>query len=707
MDEKRKSNFLEERLLPDGVALAEKDAADLLYRYGVGGAAISMLASSGLALVSIGQVSSPVLWAWWGLITGVLLLRCADIYRYRLNGISIRSGRQAVRYFGYGLMITAALWVAFPLLFFNSLTVAGKSWTAIILAGMAGGSVTVLSPSRTLAVIYCAALLLPASILFLLLPGVQNKFLGILGCMFFAVMSRSSKVAHESTMTAVRLSRANEALVVQMEIEQQRAEAANVRLETAQDALYEANQSLEFRIKARTAELEREMRNREHYAKELAQMASIDSLTGLYNRGALATRLGEALANAETTGQQVAILFIDLDRFKEVNDVLGHFAGDRVLQEVAQRLSRCAAAGLDLARLGGDEFVVAVSGIHSAAAAEELGNALLKQIREPIDIDLTQVSIDATAGLALFPEHGRTQNELIRAADIAMCAAKEAKRAKIQLFDFSLSQRLAERHLLEQALRDAIATGAMSLLFQPIIAGDDGRCQSIEALLRWKHPERGAISPAEFIPLAERSGEIVAIGRWVLKEACREAVSWGLDAQPIVSVNVSAAQFLAGTLVPDVLAALAESGLPGHRLQLEITESLFAGDQRSINPILHELRERKIRIAIDDFGTGFSCLAYLRDLPLDIIKIDKSFVDAIDTGAFPIVKAILTIAKTFGLEVVGEGVETAAQAETLIKMGAEYLQGHLFSKALTPQMIRSWLRAREAAEASKVHALAV
>ena len=707
MDERRRSNLLEEKLLPEGAALAEKDAADLLYRYGTGGVAISMLASSGLTLVSIGQVSAPVLWVWWGLITGVLLLRCADIYRYRLKGISIRSGRQAVRYFGYGLMITAALWVAFPLLFFNSLTVAGKSWTAIVLAGMAGGSVTVLSPSRTLAVTYCAALLLPTSILFLLLPGVQNKFLGILGCMFFAVMSRSSKVAHESTMTAVRLSRANEALVVQMEVEHQRTEAANARLKAAQRALYEANKSLEYRIKARTAELEREMRNREHYAKELAQMASIDSLTGLYNRAALTTRLSKALADAESSGQQVAILFIDLDRFKEVNDVLGHFAGDRVLQEVAQRLSRCAAAGLDLARLGGDEFVVAVSGVHSAAAAVELGNTLLKQIREPIDIDSTQVSIDATAGLALFPEHGRTQIELIRAADVAMCAAKEEKRAKIQLFDFSLSQRLADRHLLEQALREAIATGAMSLLFQPIIAGDDGHCQSIEALLRWNHPERGPISPAEFIPLAERSGEIVAIGRWVLKEACREAVSWGVDAQPIVSVNVSAAQFLAGTLVPDVLAALAESGLPGHRLQLEITESLFAGDQRSINPILHELREREIRIAIDDFGTGFSCLAYLRDLPLDIIKIDKSFVDAIDTDAFPIVKAILTIAKTFGLEVVGEGVETAAQAETLIAMGAEYLQGHLFSKALQPEMIHSWLRAREVAESPKAHALAV
>lgn len=707
MHEKRESNLLEEKPLPDGVALAERDAANLLYRYGIGGAGVSILASSGLAFVSIGQASAAMLWAWWGLITSVLLLRCADIYRYRLRGISILGGRQAVRRFGYGLMLTAALWAAFPVLFFNDLTLAGKACTAVVLAGMVGGSATVLSPSRTLAGMYCAALTLPPSILFLFLPGLENKFLGGLGCVFLVVMSISSKVAHESTMAAVRLSRANEALIVQMGLEQQRAEAANVRLEAAQGALHEANQSLEFRIKARTAELEREMRNREHYAKELAQMASIDSLTGLCNRAALATRLGEALAKAESTGQQVAILFIDLDRFKEVNDVLGHFAGDRVLQEVAQRLSRCSAAGLDLARLGGDEFVVAISGIDSAAAAEEFGNTLLKQIRDPIDIDLTQVSIDATAGLALFPEHGRTQNELIRAADIAMCAAKEEKRAKIQLFDVSLAQRLAERHLLEQALREAIATGAMSLLFQPIIAGEDGRCQSIEALLRWKHPERGPISPAEFIPLAERSGEIVAIGRWVLKEACREAVSWGVDAEPIVSVNVSAAQFLAGTLLPDVLAALAESGLPGNRLQLEITESLFAGDQRSIIPILRELREREIRIAIDDFGTGFSCLAYLRDLPVDIIKIDKSFVDAIDTDAFPIVKAILTIAKTFGLEVVGEGVETAAQAETLIAMGAEYLQGHVFSKALGPEMIRSWLRARELAEAPKAHAFAV
>ncbi len=692
----------------DGRHLAEKDAADLLYRYGSGGVAVSILASSGLAFSCIGQASSRTLLIWWGLMTSVLLWRCADIYRYRLKEISIRGGQQAMRHFGYGLIVTAALWGAFPLLFFSDLTLAGKACTAIVLSGMVGGSATVLSPSRTLAGIYCAALALPPSILFLFLPGVENKFLGILGCVFLVVMSRSSRVAHEATMTAVRLSRANEALVVQMALEQQRTEAASVHLKAAQSALYEANLSLENRIKARTAELEREIRKKERYSKELAQMASVDSLTGLCNRAALATRLDKALAAADSAGQQVAILFIDLDRFKEVNDAMGHFAGDRVLQVVAQRLSCCVTNGLDLARLGGDEFVVAISGVQSAAAALELGTTLLKQIREPIDIDLTQVTINATAGLALFPEHGRTQDELIRAADVAMCAAKEGKRAKIQLFDPSLAQRLAERHQLEQALREAIATGAMSLLFQPIIAADNGRCQAIEALLRWNHPERGPILPAEFIPLAERSGEIVSIGRWVLREACREAFSWGgVTAQPIVSVNVSAAQFLAGTLVPDVMAALADSGLPGHRLQLEITESLFAGDQRSITPTLRELRKKGIRIALDDFGTGFSCLAYLRDLPLDLIKIDKSFVDAVDTDSFPIVKAILTIAKTFGLEVVGEGVETAAQARILIRMGAEYLQGHLFSKALSPEMTRAWLAAREPTDAPRVHALAV
>ncbi|MBV8864788.1 MAG: hypothetical protein JO210_05240, partial [Acidobacteriaceae bacterium] len=263
MEEKHESNLPEEGRLPDGVALAEKDAAELLYGYGVGGAAISILASSGLAFVSSGQVSSRMLWTWWGVMMSVLLLRCVDIYLYRLKEISIRGGRQAVRHFGYGLAITAALWAAFPLLFFNSLTLAGKTCTAVVLCGMVGGSATVLSPSRTLAVVYCAALLLPTSTLFLFLPGVENEVLGILGCMFFAVMWRSSRVAHDATMTAVRLSRANEALVVQTELEQQRTEAANIRLKAAQSALHEVNQSLELRIKARTAELEREMRNRE------------------------------------------------------------------------------------------------------------------------------------------------------------------------------------------------------------------------------------------------------------------------------------------------------------------------------------------------------------------------------------------------------------------------------------------------------------
>ncbi|HTF61905.1 MAG TPA: GGDEF domain-containing protein, partial [Edaphobacter sp.] len=318
---------------------------------------------------------------------------------------------------------------------------------------MAGGSATVLAPSKSLSLFFCAFLVLPTSIRFLFLPGGASIFLGILGCAFFLVMFASSRVAHRATMTAVRLSRTNEALVVKMK-------EANLELKAAREALRESNQSLELRIEARTADLEMEMRKKEHYAKELAYLASTDSLTGLCNRGTFSKRLRELPLRSGCAGQPVAVLFVDLDKFKEVNDVMGHPAGDLVLQAVAQRLMRCLTAPAELARWGGDEFVVAFPGIDKAETAVALATVLNESLKDPIDIELGVVRIDVTIGIAFFPTHGRTPEELIHAADLAMYASKEEKRSKIRVFDPSLSQRLTERRLLERALRVAVGTGA-------------------------------------------------------------------------------------------------------------------------------------------------------------------------------------------------------------------------------------------------------
>ncbi|HEY3455168.1 MAG TPA: diguanylate cyclase, partial [Bryobacteraceae bacterium] len=529
----------------------------MLYRHAVGSVLVSLFASSGLAFVSIGHVSSLRLESWWLLIASVLLLRGLDVLHFhRVRASRLRSGRIEIQRFALGVIVTAALWAAFPLSFLRELNQTGRACTAIVLCGMAGGSATVLAPSKTLSSFFCAFLVLPASVLFLSFPGSENTFLGLLGCGFFGIMYASSRLTNRAAMTAIRLSRANEALLAAMEDERQRTETANVELKRAKSALSEANQSLETRIRARTADLEKEMGEKERYAKELALLASTDALTGLCNRVTLTRRLSSALAVAEAHGQSLAVLFLDLEKFKEVNDLMGHLAGDRVLQVVAQRLLHRLPPHVQLARWGGDEFVIALAGLDTAGTAVDLASNLNRCLSDPIEIESGVVKIDATIGIALYPDHGRTESDLIRAADMAMYASKEEKRSKIRLFDPTLSGQLTKRRMLERALRDAIDNGSLEIAFQPIIAATTGECETLEALVRWNYPGRGYVSPAEFIPLAERSGEIGPLGRWVLAKACREAASWPGRKPPSVSVNVSAVQIESGTLPMDVAVAL-------------------------------------------------------------------------------------------------------------------------------------------------------
>jgi EAL domain-containing protein (putative c-di-GMP-specific phosphodiesterase class I) len=273
---------------------------------------------------------------------------------------------------------------------------------------------------------------------------------------------------------------------------------------------------------------------------------------------------------------------------------------------------------------------------------------------------------------------------------MAMYVGKETN-TRIQLFDPAIGKRVSERHLMERAMSEAVKSSALSLVFQPIINAHSGVCEIAEALVRWRHPQFGLMLPAKFIPMAERTGEITAIGRWVLFASCREAVTWHSSPPVAVSVNISALQINTGHLVADVRQALTESGLAPARLHLELTESVFAGDISVINPILRSLREMGVRISLDDFGTGFSCLSYLRTLPIDMIKIDRSFVLTLAANSKPIIRTIVTTAQAFGLKTVAEGVETESQALSLVEMEADYLQGFLFSHGLDSARIREWL----------------
>jgi diguanylate cyclase (GGDEF)-like protein len=425
--------------------------------------------------------------------------------------------------------------------------------------------------------------------------------------------------------------------------------------------------------------------------RQLAELALTDSLTGLRNRAALTQWLAKALHMPEPLTGPFAVLFLDLDKFKEVNDVMGHDVGDAVLREVAERFSAIVTADSISARWGGDEFVFVLPNAGRARAAIELATHLRRKVSEPIGIGAATVRIDATIGIALFPDHGRTPDELIRAADVAMYAGKKDGHGQVRVFDPSLADELRNRHVLQQALRDAIVDNALYLEYQPIVAAKSGSCEALEALIRWKHPIYGFIPPSDFIPVAERSGDIVSIGRWVLAQACAAAMTWPGAPAPAVSVNVSVAQILAGTLIDDVCAALSSSQLIPDRLHIEVTESLFASDEDVVVPTLDALRAMGIRILLDDFGTGFSSFGSVRTLPIDVIKIDKSFVDTMHGESEPIIEAILSLARALGRETVAEGVETAHQAAVLAAMGVNALQGYYFSRPLPAPAVSAWL----------------
>jgi diguanylate cyclase (GGDEF)-like protein len=675
---------------PDEAALVARDIADLLYKHAVGGIGVSVATSTLLVLIISRLEVVPELISWWTLMQITLLLRAIQVYRWTkirpYFELVFRDANRETRQFILGAATTAFFWVIFPLFFFKDLDLAGRATLAILLSGMAGGSTIVLAAKQSLSIGFCAALLLPTSLLFLAEGSRESVVLGFLGFVFFGVMSYSARVAHHATMRSVRLGRANDVLLRGME--------------NAQQALRDSNAGLEIRVRSRTEELTREIQEKERYSSELARLARQDALTGLYNRSSLTERLETAIAEAaarNTPGRAtnfVAVLFIDLDKFKEVNDVRGHFAGDQVLRTVARRLSNRLGTSADLARWGGDEFVVVLRQLNDPDGLDAmlLANTLCDGLAQPIDIEPEPVVIGATVGIAIYPEHGKTQEDLIRAADVAMYEAKQDRAAsRIRMFDQALADDLARRHRFAQSLGRAIAEDALSILFQPIVVVPGGHCLAMEALLRWRHPELGLVPPSEFIPLAERSGDIVAIGRWVLIEACRIAVTWPGEDPPAVSINVSTAQVTAGCLVDDVCEAMRRSGLPPRRLHIELTESLFAGNQERVGPTLQALREMGVRISLDDFGTGFSSLAYLQSLPVDTIKIDKKFVDDIEGESRSIVNAIVSISKALDFELIAEGVETERQMSTLISMGVASQQGYLLARPLTEKDVAPWL----------------
>jgi diguanylate cyclase (GGDEF)-like protein len=415
-------------------------------------------------------------------------------------------------------------------------------------------------------------------------------------------------------------------------------------------------------------------------------LARHDLLTGLPNRAVLRDELERALVGCRR-GESLALLCLDLDRFKPVNDTYGHAAGDVLLKQVAERLRQCVREVDMVARMGGDEFAVVLRGAAQPQASTQLGQRIIDVLSSPFEIDGHVVHIGTSVGVALAPIDGDDPETLLRHGDLALYRAKSEGRGQVSYFEPAMNERIEARRGLENALREAIGQGQFTLAYQPQFDLHDGRLIGVEALLRWPHPQRGLIAPDEFIPLSEETGLIVPIGRWVLQQACRDALRW--PGHVPVAVNVSAVQFARGALARDVEQALSDTGLPPRRLELEITETAMIKDPATVLSVLHQLRERGVRIALDDFGAGYSSLSHLRSFPFDQLKIDRSFVrDAPERADLrAIIRGVATIADGMGMRTTAEGVETAEQMAAVRELGCTSVQGYLLGRPMAAEAI--------------------
>jgi len=466
----------------------------------------------------------------------------------------------------------------------------------------------------------------------------------------------------------------------------------------AQLAVARSQQELETRVAERTAELAstnqrllQEVAERTEMERQVREMAHFDSVTGLPNRNLLRDRMAQAMLQAERAGESVAIMFLDLDRFKNINDTLGHLVGDALLRQVAVRLSMTLRTSDTLARLGGDEFVLVLprvpAGNHVAGIAEKLISAL----QAPLVVQEHALHITTSIGICIYPQDGLDTDALLRNADTAMYQAKAAGRNTFRFFTDAMNQEAERHYRIESALRSGVRDNELRLVFQPLMDMSNDRIFGVEALVRWNSSVHGVVPPVQFIGIAEETDLIVEIDSWVLKEACTIAAGWRSEGRPDVTlaVNLSARQFRRKDLVEFVAETLRSTGYPAHLLELEITESSLMHNVGEVIDTLNQLVALGVRLAIDDFGTGYSSLAYLKRFPVHKLKIDQSFVREIDTAQsdLGIVKTVIALAQTLNLDLLAEGVETQAHLMTLRALGCNRFQGYLFSKPLPPEQV--------------------
>ncbi len=612
------------------------------------------------------------------LMVAVSLMRMLDGLRWQFAHPAKRNVSAGFMRFAAGNLLTSVLWCAYALMNYQHMGLLELASTMVVVSAMAGGAATVLAPSKALSFSYSTFLLLPLSMLALIDPEQQFRLLGFLGVGFWVAMLSTTAQSNAFFLQVVGLKEHNSQLLDDMQRKRAEVVRINEALRSANEQLDQNNATLEQQVNERT--------------QELFELSNQDALTGLLNRAGLKSYLEDALETAKHNRSSLAVLFIDLDGFKKVNDTLGHAIGDRVLETVAHRLAAyCPAAGFG--RWGGDEFILVMENYgqqQSVALAEVLREAVCK----PMQTQRNHISLDATIGIALYPCHGTQVHTLIEQADFAMYQQKRAQRGAVCMFNKNLFEQVRLEAARLEGLTKAIEHNELTVAYQPIVEAGTHQVISVEALLRWEFGGE-MISPMVFIPLAEKSGLINTLGLWVLEQACTEMQQLDYNPAPALSINVSVLQLLEDNFIDNIDRVLETTGFAPERLHLEITESAFAQNRVVLDEKAGALKARQIQISIDDFGTGFSSLSQLQLLSFDRIKIDKSFVMNFTSSNQAIVRATLMIAKEFGCQTVAEGVETLAQAQQLQSMEVSHLQGYYFARPMPFIQLADWLTQQE------------
>ncbi|EXJ16085.1 putative bifunctional diguanylate cyclase/phosphodiesterase [Imhoffiella purpurea] len=550
----------------------------------------------------------------------------------------------------------------------------------MLVLGVTSSAVAILSSHLPSFVLYVYPQLFMMALILMTKEPHELRWLALAICIYALMLTLFARNADRLFRDHVHLGTWNQELVARLNAENLRREEV-IRERT--EALTATNASLQAEImereKAETALREQ--------GRSLRHLADHDPLTGLPNRLLMLDRLGHAIHHAHRAGSGVAVLFLDLDHFKEINDSLGHTTGDQLLKAVSGRLLNSLREGDTVARLGGDEFVVIVEDARSVADVTSIAEMILNAFNDPLELDSGDICITPSIGVSLYPEDGADTETLLRNADAAMYRAKADGRRAYRFYTADMTERARERLEIETALRRALAEHELRLVFQPQIDLRSGRLMGAEVLVRWLHPTAGLLLPGRFIAVAESTGQIEQIGGWVLEEACRDLKRWeraGFGGIRL-GVNVSGRQVLHGNLVETVQGALERSGCRPESLEIEITEGFLIRGPDTSRSILERIRDMGVGIAIDDFGTGYSSLSYLKQFPISRIKIDRAFVRdiSLDVNDQAIVRAIIALGRSLGLKVIAEGVETAEQLALLTECGCNEAQGYLFSEPLT------------------------